>query len=116
MGINNFLRKNIDRQTEKYEKLKQENENLKKELQKIGLTDEVNKAIKEVEIIKEILAKELKREASPKDAGHKKWLNEFFSTSLYIHSKQLSKLTRALLILTTILIILAIIQIILVLT
>jgi len=101
---------------EENEKLKQEIEDLKQEIKKKGLTNEVNKAIKEIEIIKVILANELKREKGLKNTVPKKRLSEFFSTSLYMYSKQLSQLTRALLILTTILIILAIIQIIIVLT
>jgi len=137
MGTNNFLRElheKIDMEKEEHEKLKQKDkqkiedlnqeiedlnqeiEDLNQEIKKRGLTYEVNKAIKEIEIIKGILANEIKRERGSKNTVPKKWLSEFFSTSLYMYSKQLSKLTRALLMLTAILIILTIIQIIIVLT
>jgi len=92
---------------EENERLKQRIEYLESEIKKLHLTDEVSKATKEIELIKGILAK---------DMDPQKRLSEFFSISLYIYSKQLSKLTRVLLILTTVLVILAIIQFIIVLT
>lgn len=132
MGIKSFLRsifseeefskyskimqEKIDRHKEEKEELQQKIKDLKLEIKKIGLTDEVNKAIKEIEIIKGVLASELKREKGSKTTVLKKRLSEFFSTSLYMYSKQLSKLSRALLILTAILIALTIIQITIVLT
>lgn len=119
--MKNFLRRifseeHLKELKEKNEKLQQRIEALEQEIKKLSLTDEVGKAIKEKEIIEEILAKELKKEKDLKNKVPKNQLSEFFSISLYRYSKQLSKLTKALLIVTTILIILAITQIIIVLT
>jgi predicted ribosome quality control (RQC) complex YloA/Tae2 family protein len=105
------LKEEIERLDQEIEYKKQKIEYLEQEIKKLHLTDELSKATKEIELIKGILAKELK-----KDMDQQKRLSEFFSISLYMYSKQLSKLTRALLILTTVLVILAIIQLIIVLT
>ena len=74
---------------------------------------EIEKTTDEIESLINALIKEGKTKDVFSNVADESWLKYFFSASIFIHSKELSKLNRLLLFLTAVLIVLAIIQIIL---
>ena len=106
------LKEEIKIKNEEIKIKNEEIEKLKKDIKNLKYNKIVKRTTDEIEFLKNALIKELKEKDDFLSIKDEPWLNYFFSASIFIHSRELSKLNKILLFLTSVLIIMAIIQII----